>query len=427
MKNQIVRGKCVDMSVDGHGIAKSGELVIFVKGMIKGEEADIKIISEKKTYAYGIIDKLIAESEHRRKPDCPIAYKCGGCDYRHINYDFQMEIKKDILCNTLRGYRVMDIIRDDYPFYYRNKVQIPCRDHKMGFYRRYSNDIVEFDNCLIESETANAIINELKPLLIKEKLDEYVRHIVIKHARETDEVMVCFIVKKLNLKFDGIVEFLVKHYPNVKSVLLNLNDKDTNVILGTDEKLLYGNPYIIDRFDGIEVKISLKSFYQVNPKQMLKLYGKVRELAELNEDSKVLDLYCGIGTISLYLSRYAGSVTGVEIVAPAVDNAKENAKRNNITNCDFILADAGKNMDKYISGKDVVIVDPPRKGITKELIDSFVINKTKRIVYVSCNPATLARDLNELSKNYNVSEIYPVDMFGFTTHCECVCRLDLKD
>ena len=216
-------------------------------------------------------------------------------------------------------------------------------------------------------------------------------------------------------------------YPDIKSILLNLNDKETNVILGTDEKLLYGNPYIIDSFDGIKVKISLKSFYQVNSNQMLKLYAKVKELAQPDGTKDVLDLYSGIGTISLYLSRFARKVTGVEIVEPAVKNAIENAKINDISNCDFVLADAGKNMGCYIKNRDVVIVDPPRKGITRELIDTFVENRTKRIVYVSCNPATLARDLNELSKNYNVSEIYPVDMFGFTTHCECVCRLDWKE
>ena len=160
MKNQIVRAKCIDMSVDGQGIAKAGDLVIFVKGMITGEEADVKIISEKKNYSFGIIDKLIVPSEHRREPDCLIGYKCGGCDYRHIEYDFQLKIKKDILKNTLKGFEVMDVIGDEDPFYYRNKVQIPVRDHKFGFYRRYSNDIVEFDDCLIESKIANQIIKD---------------------------------------------------------------------------------------------------------------------------------------------------------------------------------------------------------------------------------------------------------------------------
>lgn len=427
MKNQIVRAKCVDMSIDGQGIAKSDDLVIFVKEMIKGEVADVKIIAEKKNYAFGIIDKLIEPSIHRVQSDCPIAYKCGGCDYRHIDYDYQLELKKDILKNTLKDFTVLDIIKDDNPFYYRNKVQIPVKDHEMGFYRRYSNDIVVFDDCLLENKAANAIIADLKEYLVKNKLDHNLRHIVIKHAKNTNQTMLAFIVRNFNDDFSSLVEYITNKHPNIKSIISNLNDKDTNVILGTEERVLFGDGYIIDEFDGIKVKISLKSFFQINPDQMLKLYKTALDLAQVDDTKDVLDLYCGIGTISLYFSRYVKHVTGVEIVEPAVINAKDNAKLNSITNCDFVLADAGKNMDEYIKDKDVVIVDPPRKGITKELIHSFIENKTKRIVYVSCNPATLNRDLQLLKDYYDISAITPVDMFGFTTHAECVCRLDLKN
>lgn len=414
------------MSVDGQGIAKADGLVIFVKGLIKDEEADIKIIAEKKNYAYGIIDKLITPSIHRSNPDCPIAYKCGGCDYRHIDYDYQLILKKELLINTLKGFNVLNVIGDDNPFYYRNKIQIPVNNHKFGFYRKNSNDIVEFDDCLIESEIANKIISDLKKILVDENLDSYIRHILIKHAKATNQIMVCFIVRKMNLNFDNVVTYLTSEYPDIKSIMLNLNDKDTNVILGTEEKVLYGDSYIIDEFDGIKVKISLKSFYQVNSGQMLKLYNKVKELSGVDKDTRVLDLYCGIGTISLFMSRYAKSVTGVEIVEAAVNNAKENAKLNNINNCDFILADAGKNMDMYLKDKDLVIVDPPRKGITEELINSFIENRIKKIVYVSCNPATLARDLDIMKEYYEIGDIQPVDMFPFTRHCEAVVSLTIK-
>lgn len=426
MKNEIVKAKCVDMSIDGQGIAKSNDLVVFVKEMIKGEEADVKIISEKKNYSYGIINTLTKPSIHRVNPDCPVAYKCGGCDYRHIDYDYQLEIKKDILINTLKEFNVLDIIKDDDPYYYRNKVQIPVRDHKMGFYRRYSNDIVVFDDCLLENKQSNEIITFLKTYLVDNNLDNNLRHIVIKHSNNTNQTMVCFVVRDFDNDYSHAVKELVARFKSIKTIILNLNDKDTNVILGTKEKILYGDGYIVDEFDGIKVKISLKSFYQVNHNQMLKLYRTALDFAEIDNTKDVLDLYCGIGTISLYVSRYAKHVTGVEIVEPAIINAKDNAKMNNINNCDFVLADAGKNMDKYIQGKDVVIVDPPRKGITKELIDTFIKNKTKRIVYVSCNPATLNRDLILLKDYYNISDIQPVDMFGFTTHAECVCRLDYK-
>ena len=421
MKNQIIRCKCIDMSVDGQGICKADGLVIFVKEMIVDEEADVKIIAEKKNYAFGIIDKLIKPSKYRIESNCPISYKCGGCDYRYIDYDYQLQLKKKVLINTFEPYVVNDIIKDDNPNYYRNKVQVPVRDHKMGFYRKFSNDIVEFDDCKIESEIANKIIADLRIKLNDLKIDNYFRHILIKHGYGSKEIMIGFIVKDFNIpNIAQVKDFLVEKYSDIKSIILNLNTKETNVILGDEEKLLYGRDYIYDEFDGIKVKLSLKSFYQVNYHQMLKLYKKILEFAELSKDDEVLDLYCGVGTISLYLARFCKHVTGVEIVPQAIDNANENIRLNNMNNLDFILADASKDMDCYLKNKDVVIVDPPRKGITNKLIDSLKANKIKKIVYVSCNPATLARDLDLLSDEYNISNIQPVDMFPYTTHVETV-------
>ncbi|MBQ0036300.1 MAG: 23S rRNA (uracil(1939)-C(5))-methyltransferase RlmD, partial [Firmicutes bacterium] len=416
MKNQIVYCECIDMSVDGQGIAKAGDLVVFVKGMIVGETADVKIIAEKKNYAFGIIDKLIKRSEYRIDSDCPISYKCGGCDYRYIDYNYQLVLKKKVLVNTFRDYHVEDILPCEDYYYYRNKVQIPVKEDKMGFYRKFSNDIVEFDDCKIESKLANEIINYLRPFLLEYKLNRYLRHILIKHCQGTDEVMIGFIVNDFKADFSNIVELLVIKFSNIKSIILNLNDRDTNVILGTKEKVLYGNSYVYDIYDGIKVKLSLKSFYQVNYHQMLKLYALVKKMANPSPDDEVLDLYCGIGTISLYMARYVKHVTGVEIVSQAIENAKDNSSMNGINNCDFVLADASKGMDQYIKGKDIVIVDPPRKGISKELIESFIKNKTKKIVYVSCNPATLARDLDLLKDYYDVDKIHPVDMFPMTVH-----------
>lgn len=426
MKNDIVRGKCIDMSVDGQGIAKVNNLVIFVKGMIIDEEADIKIIAEKKNYAFGIIDKLIVSSPYRIKSDCPISYKCGGCDYRYIDYNFGLTLKKNVLLNTLKNYKVNDIIGDENPYYYRNKVQIPVKDHQMGFYRKFSNDVVVFDDCLIESKIANQIINDLKVELVNRRIDKYFRHILIKHAQGTDEVMIGFIVNNFDINLSEVVSLLTNKYKNIKSIILNLNDKETNVILGTEEKVLYGNDYINDIYDGIKVKLSLKSFYQVNYNQMLKLYAKIKEFSNISENDDVLDLYCGIGTISLYLARYAKHVTGVEIVDAAIKNANDNAKLNSMNNVDFVLADASKNMDQYIKGKDIVVVDPPRKGLSNELINSLINNKVNKIVYVSCNPATLARDLQLLDDYYEIGNIQPVDMFPYTVHVECVVGMQRK-
>ncbi|MBQ6560262.1 MAG: 23S rRNA (uracil(1939)-C(5))-methyltransferase RlmD [Erysipelotrichaceae bacterium] len=425
MKNDIVRCECVDMAIDGSGIAKCGDLVVFVKEMIKGEIADVKITKEKKSYSYGIIDKLIETSPERVESDCPIAYKCGGCDFRHISYDHQLKLKKEILANILKPFEVLDIVPDEVHYYYRNKVQIPYRDAKMGFYRKYSNDIVEFDDCLIESKTANRIIEDLKELLKDYPKAGQIRHILIKQNHDQSEMMLGFIAyEKIDLT--DIVNILIKKYPPICSVILNINNKETNVILGEEEILLYGKPYIMDEYHGIRVKISLKSFYQVNYRQMLKLHELIRELSERDEESRVLDLYCGIGTISLFMAKSAKQVTGVEIVKEAVANAKDNAMINRIENVDFVLADASKGMDSYLKDKDIVIVDPPRKGLSKELIDSLIKNGINRIIYVSCNPQTLARDLKLFENDYHISEIHPVDMFPYTIHCECVVRLEKK-
>ncbi len=413
------------MSVDGLGICKVDKLVVFVKGMIVDEVADVKIIAEKKNYSIGIIDKLIEKSKYRIESDCPVSYKCGGCDFRYIDYDYQLILKKNILDNTFKDYKVKEFIKDDNPYYYRNKVQIPLKDNKMGFYRKFSNDIVEFDDCLIESKQANSIIFDLKQLLSNTQ-KQYIRHVLIKHSLKTNEIMIGFIVKSFDIVLDDVVSKLVNKYPNIKSIILNLNDKVTNVILGDKEKILYGNDYIYDEYDGIKVKISLKSFYQVNYNQMLKLYKLVKDLANLNSDMTVLDLYCGIGTISLYLSRYVKEVIGVEIVEQAIRNAKDNAIINNISNARFILADARKDMDLYLENKDLVVLDPPRKGISEQLINSLKKSNIKKIIYVSCNPATLNRDLKLLEDTYNIGEIHPVDLFPFTVHSECVVTLDRR-
>lgn len=428
MKNEIIRLECVDITVDGQGVCKKDGLVVFVKEMIPGEVADVKIIANKNTLAFGIIDKLIVASPFRIKPDCPISYKCGGCDYRYISYDYQLELKKQILVSTYKNadldVKIHDVLGSDDPFFYRNKVQVPVRDHKFGFYRKFSNDIVEFDKCYVQTELSNIIFDDIKNSLLNKKIDQYFRHILIKHARGTDEVMVGFIVKDFNIpKIDEVTDELTTKYSQIKSVILNLNTRNDNVILGDEEKILFGREYIVDEFDGLKFKISLKSFYQINYHQMQKLYATARDLANVNKDTRLLDLFSGIGTISLFMAKYCKEVTGVEIVKAAVENAKDNAKLNNITNATFYLDDARCDLSKYLKDKDVLIVDPPRKGLSKELIDSIIKTNIEKIIYISCNPATQARDLNLFKEHYNFSDIYPVDMFPFTTSCETVCLL----
>ena len=430
MKNDIVHGICSDITVDGQGVVKVGSLVIFVKDLIPGEEADIKIVSLKKNYAYGIIDKLTKPSTNRIDSICPISYKCGGCDFRYIDYDYQLVLKKQLLENTFRSLdvEVLDVIRSEDSIYYRNKSQIPIRDHKFGFYRHYSNDIVEFQECYIQSQLTNSLFNFIKNQMLELNIDKYFRHIVIKHAFNTNQVMVGLVsyTKEIPL-INDLIDSITKKFSEVKSIVLNINNKETNVILGEEDIVLYGNSYIIDEFDNLRFKISLKSFYQTNYKQMINLYSKVKEYAYIDSSSNVLDLYSGIGTISLYLSRYAKHVTGVEIVEDAVKNADENKRLNNIANVDFYLDDASKNFKNYIKGIDVLIVDPPRKGLSKELINELNSSNIDRIVYVSCNPATLARDLELFKTSYSFDRIQPVDMFPYTKHIECVVSMQRKD
>ena len=430
MKNEIVRLKCVDMSIDGQGICKQEGLVVFVKGMILDEVADVKIISNKKNMAFGIIDKMIEASPYRIESICPVSYKCGGCDYRYIDYDYQLVLKKKQLEQTFKNFKldvsVDDVIKCDDPLFYRNKSQIPVSDHKYGFYRKFSNDIVEFDKCYIQTKLTNDILNDLKFIINEAKLDKNLRHIIIKHALNTSEVMIGFVVNTFDVDFSDVVIKIVSKYKNIKSIILNLNNLDTNVILGKDEKVIYGNNYIIDNFEGLNFKISLKSFYQVNYHQMIKLYKTIENKASFSSLDKVLDLYSGIGTISLFIANKVKEVEGVEIVKEAVKNANENLELNSIKNVKFILGDAKNPLDQYIKDKDVVIVDPPRKGLNESLINSLKSLEVNKIVYVSCNPATLARDLSLLKDEYKFSSITPVDMFPYTTHVECVVVMQRK-
>jgi len=427
MKNVIIETKCVDMSIDGQGICKHEGLVIFVKGMIKGEVAKVKIIAKKKNLAYGIIDELIEPSKYRRDLDCKVAYKCGGCDLRHIDYEYGLSLKKDILINTFREIdtKVLDIVKCENIDRYRNKVQVPVADEKMGFYRKFSNDIVECDDCLIQSKTDNNILLIIKKYINENKLYEYFRHVLIKEAKGTGEIMIGFIVNNIDVpNINQLCELLTTKFNSIKSIILNLNRRDDNVILGDFEKVIFSNNYIVDRINNINLHIGLKSFYQTNYEIMIKIYNYIKE--NIDNGSNVLDLYSGIGSIGLYVSDKATKVLGVEIIKEAVDNAIENAKINNINNIEFKLMDTKDVMDQYFKDIDIVIMDPPRKGLNKDLIDKLIRSKIKKIIYVSCNQSTLARDLKELSNSYNISSIKPFDMFPYTNHLESATILTRK-
>ena len=333
----------------------------------------------------------------------------------------------------------------DNPYYYRNKLQYPVgrgKDGKniMGVFANRTHDIIETDKCLIQNETAQMIANELLDIFNEKHISAYdeksrkgfIRHVIVKIGIHTNEVMCVIVTNREDIEDEQyIVKRLTEKFTNIKSIIKNINSNNTNVILGDKNIVLYGNDYIEDRLGDYIFKISAKSFYQTNPVQTEVLYNKAIEGAKLKQDDILCDLYCGIGTIGIFASKYVKKVYGIEIVEEAIEMAKENAKKNGIDNIEFMAGDVEHVFEKMLRDNavspSVIIVDPPRRGLDEHTINKLLDLEVDRIVYVSCNPATLTRDLSLLEDKYNVCEIQPVDMFPFTSHVECVTVLTLKN
>ncbi|MBQ7121283.1 MAG: 23S rRNA (uracil(1939)-C(5))-methyltransferase RlmD [Clostridia bacterium] len=382
-------------------------------------------------------------SNIKTNPDaCPLAKKCGGCQLQNMSYDRQLRWKQARCEILLKKFgKVEKIIGMETPYHYRNKVQAAFGRTKSGkiisgVYQSGSHRIVMVDSCMTEDKIADEIIVDIRNMLPKFKIwtyDEdrgtgFLRHVLVKRGFSSGEVMVVIVGASgyfpMKKKFTAA---LLEKHPEITTVVLNINPKDTNLVLGDREEVLYGDGYIEDTLCGCVFRISPKSFYQINPVQTEKLYGKAMELANLSENSKVLDAYCGIGTIGLVAAKTAGSVIGVELNPDAVKDAISNAKRNNSKNARFYCADAGDFMQELAENGerfDVVFMDPPRSGSSKKFIDSLAIAAPKTVVYISCNPETLARDLQMITKKgYKVQKICPVDMFPHTNHIETVVSL----
>ena len=446
MEKRLI-GKCVDYTFDGKGIVKKDNRVIFVDGVLKDEEVEIEITHEGKNQTTGNLLKIIKSSPFRVKPFCNLAKDCGGCALQHLKYEKQLEFKTEHVQDCINKFAKIDIkvkncIGMEHPFNYRNKSQVPFSMEKKqiryGFYKQNTHKIIQMDNCAIQTEDADEILKTLCNLMKRYKLAAYeedkrkgiFRHVLIKKGFSTNQIMVVLVTNVNSFpNRKEIVKDLVKTHPNIKTVVQNINTRDTNVILGEKEIVLYGSGYIEDILLDVKFKISSKSFYQVNPIQTAKLYSKAIELANLTKNDRVLDTYCGIGTIGLIASKNVDEVIGVEIVADAIKDAKNNALINNITNAHFVLADAGDfmvDLAKTSEKMDVVFVDPPRKGCDERFLSSIMKLSPKKIVYISCNPSTLARDLGILKEKYNIKEIQPVDMFPHTYHIETIALLEKK-
>lgn len=441
-------GECYDLSNEGKGVVKYNNIVGFVDDLLPFEKAEIMITYLKKDIFYGKVKSYIEKSKDRVNPKCRNFTSCGGCSLMHLSYSKQLEYKQKKVQECLKrigniNAKVDSTIGMEIPYCYRNKIQMPVKSYKgkvvTGFYKEKTHDIVPIETCEIENKKADKILISIKYLMKKYRILPYdedkrkgiIRHVLIRTSFHYDEIMVV-LVTNVDV-FPGRNDFikeLKKLNPEITTVIQNINSRDTNVILGEKQRILFGKGYINDELCSIKFKISPKSFYQVNPLQTEKLYSLAIEKANISKNDLVLDAYCGIGTIGLIASKYAREVVGVEIVKEAVIDAVNNAKNNNIENAKFYVGDAGEFIiNEYNQGVryDVVIMDPPRKGSSEEFLSILIKTKPSRIVYVSCDPATLARDLKYLSSVYDIVSVNPVDMFPHTFHVENVVLLSKKN
>ena len=449
-KNDEYIVEIIDNGFQGEGIAKINNIPIFIPNVIKNEKVKIKILKVNTNFCYGKILEIIKKSESRVNEDCNTYKKCGGCNLRHIDYKTTLEIKKEIVKNNfkkakLEYVKVNECIGMEEPYNYRNKLQYPVGIGEegrpvMGVFAERSHRIIETSKCMIQDEIsqeiANTIFHFIKqnniPVYNEEKQTGEIRHIYIRKAIKTDEIMVVLVSNKDKItKEKEITKYITNKYSQIKTVVKNINNKNTNVILGRKNEILFGDGYITDVLLGYKFKISPMSFYQVNPIQTEKLYSKAIEYAKQDTLNNIaLDLYCGIGTIGICASKYFNKVYGIETVEQAIEDAKENTKINNIENAEFFVGDVEERLPKFIEERnikpDVIFLDPPRKGVDKTAIETILKIEPKKIVYVSCNPATLTRDLKLLEEKYIIKEATPVDMFPFTSHVECCVLLEIK-
>lgn len=443
---ELIHGKCIDISSEGKGVVKVGRDIIFCDGLFPSEEADIEILYRRAGVLFGKVRKLTTISKDRIQPRCKVCTSCGGCQYQQLKYTAQLMYKTKRVKDALEriGHikcEVKPCLGMKDPYNYRNKIQMPYgKDRKgnvvFGFFKENSHEIISVKDCSIEDERAASILWDIKELVKQMNIPIYnedsgrgiLRYVLIRTSYHFDELMVVLVTTQMN--FPGQRNFineLVKLHPEITTIVENVNSRHTNVILGNQEKVLFGKGFIKDNILDLTFEISASSFFQVNPIQVEVLYKTALDLIDIKKDQVVLDAYSGVGTIGLIASKNAKHVISVEINKDAHKNAIENAKRNNIDNIEFHCDDAGKFISTYDKDLDIVIMDPPRSGSDEKFLSVLLNKKPKQIIYVSCGPETLARDLEFLSKDYEVTFVQPVDMFPMTAHVETVVLLELKN
>ena len=448
-KNQEYIVDIIDNGFEGEGIAKIKDFTIFIPNCIKGEKVKILIVKVLKSHAFGKVIEILKTSEYRVDSDCLTYKRCGGCDLRHIKYEETLKMKQNavqsLVNKTLKTkIKVEETLGMENPMFYRNKAQYPVGLDKegkpiIGVFAKRTHEIIPIEECLIQNKESQKIAKFVLEFISKNKISIYnektrkglIRHIVTKVGIKSNEIMLIIVINGTKIpKENELVEQVRKEFKNVKTIIKNVNKKATNVIMGKENINLYGNGYIEDILGDYKFKISPLSFYQVNPIQAEKIYQIGVEAASISKKDTVFDLYCGIGTISIFMAKYAKKVYGIEIVEEAIKDAKENAKINHINNTEFISGDVEKTLDELINNKkivpDVIMIDPPRKGIDNKSIENILKVSPNKIVYISCNPATLVRDLAKLEEKYNVKKIKPADMFPYSKHVEVITSLEIK-
>lgn len=442
MKN-FFNVKCTDLTHEGLGVVRVDEKPYFVFNLLPTEKAEVEVIKANSNFGYAKIIKRSESSPERIKPECDLFGKCGGCDLCHMSYEAETAFKLKMVNDTYKkighlDYKITNILKADNTMHYRNKVQIPFQDANgkaiCGFYQKQSHNIIEVRKCLLQTDLTTDIAIFVKNIMNEYKIKAYnenthkgsLRHLLVR-KNSNDEYMIALIVCEYN---ESDIEILTKKIINkfsaVKSIILNINKNENNIILGDKYKVLYGNDYLIEDILGLKFKMSHKAFFQINHKQTEKLYTKVLELSEITKNDVALDCYCGVGTISLLLAQKAKKVYGIEIVEEAINDAKENAKINNIDNAQFIVGTVEDKINDIKEKIDVLVVDPPRKGLDEKVTEAIKKSKIEKVVYVSCNVSTMARDISILKDQYDISEALCVDLFPRTCNVETIALLSRK-
>lgn len=439
----------IDNGIEGEGIAKIDNFTIFVEQTIKGEKVRILILKVNKHFAYAKPIEIIRKSNQRITEDCSTYKRCGGCSLRFLEYEATLDIKEEIVRNCLKKSNLKDVkvkktVGMGNPYNYRNKLQYPLGIDKngnavMGVYAKRSHEIIAINKCHIQNELSEKIAKDVFDFFKNNNIKIYnektllgtMRHIVIRIGIMTNELMLILVVNNDEFKKEKeFIKYITEKYSQIKTIVKNYNNKNTNVILGNKNEVIYGKGYIYDILGEYKFKISPQSFYQTNITQTEALYNKALEYAKLTGKETILDLYCGIGTIGIFASKKVKKVYGIEIIENAIKDAKENAIINNANNAEFFCGNVEEILPVIIEKNkikpEVVFIDPPRKGLEKKAIQTLIELKPNKIIYISCNPATFARDVALLQDHYKIKEVTPVDMFPFTSHVECCSVLKLK-